>query len=116
MVQKGKINMKITIVGVGYVGLVTAICLASKGHNIICIDNNKEKIDMLKNCKSPIFEPRVEEYMHRFQNNLKYTSDIIEAYKNTDIIIICVGTPENEDGSVNLNLIYKVSEEISKSI
>lgn len=108
--------MKITIVGVGYVGLVTAICLASKGHNIICIDNNKEKIDMLKNCKSPIFEPRVEEYMHRFQNNLKYTSDIIEAYKNTDIIIICVGTPENEDGSVNLNLIYKVSEEISKSI
>ena len=108
--------MKIVVAGTGYVGLVTAVCLAEKGHNVTCVDVIEEKIQMLKEGKSPIFEPGLEELMEKNKERLEYTTDAKNAYKDADVIFIGVGTPEKKDGSANLKYVYTVAEEIADSI
>lgn len=108
--------MKIVVAGTGYVGLVTAVCLAEKGHNVTCVDVIEEKIQMLKEGKSPIFEPGLEELMEKNKEKLEYTTDAKNAYKDADVIFIGVGTPEKKDGSANLKYVYTVAEEIADSI
>lgn len=108
--------MNIAIIGIGYVGLVTAVCFAEKGHNVICVDLQEEKIEQLKKGKSPIFEPMLEELMIKNKNRLAYTVNNKDVYKNIDVIFICVGTPEKQDGSANLKYIYEVADNIANNI
>lgn len=107
--------MNIVVVGIGYVGLVTAVCLAEKGHNITCVDIDKNKIKDLQNGKSPIYEPMVEELMLKNKDKIKYTTNYCEAYKNAEIIFVGVGTPEKNDGNANLKFIYEVSKSIANN-
>lgn len=108
--------MKISIAGTGYVGIVTAVCLAEYGHEVTCVDIDKEKINMLKNGKAPIFEPELENMMLRNQERLYYTSDYRAAYKEAEVIFIGVGTPERRDGSANLSYVYAVAGQIAESV
>ena len=108
--------MKIVVAGTGYVGLVTAVCLSEVGHTVTCVDVVKEKIDMLNEGKSPIFEPGLEELMTKNKSLLTYTLDAKKAYKDADVIFIGVGTPEKKDGSANLKYVYEVAKEIAQSI
>lgn len=108
--------MKIVVAGTGYVGLVTAVCLSEIGHNVTCVDVNEEKINMLNEGKSPIFEPELEELMTKNKARLTYTLDYKKAYCNADVIFIGVGTPEKKDGSANLSYVYQVAKEIANNV
>ena len=106
---------KIVIAGVGYVGLVSAVCLAENGYNVICVDVNNSKIEMLKNGKSPIYEPKIEELLAKNKTKLQFATNGEEHYKNADIIFITVGTPNNKDNTVNLNYVYTIVEQIAQN-
>jgi UDPglucose 6-dehydrogenase len=110
--------MDIVIVGTGYVGLVTGVALAEAGHTVTCLDINKEKIAKLKAGKSPIYEPGLEELLKKNieANRLFFTINEKEAYTNAKIIMITVGTPEQEDGSANLTYLEEVIVSIGKYI
>ena len=106
----------IVVAGTGYVGLVTGVCLAEKGHRVTCVDVNQEKIDYMKKGKSPIYEKDLEELMAKNKERLNYTTDSFSAYKQADVIFIGVGTPEKKDGSANLKYVYEVGKEIAQSV
>ena len=111
--------MKICIIGTGYVGLVTGACFADLGNTVICVDNNKDKIDSLNNKQIPIYEPGLEELVVKnfSSKRLKFTTDLNFAVKNSDIIFICVGTPSSKKrGSAELKYVFQVAKEISKSL
>ena len=108
--------MNIVVSGTGYVGLITAVCLAEMGNKVTCVDVNKEKINLLKSGKAPILENGLEELMQKNKERLIYTSNVEIAYKEPDIIFIAVGTPERKDGSVNLKYVYEVVNDIVKNI
>ena len=108
--------MKISIIGCGYVGLTSGTCLAELGNDVICVDIDKEKIDMLNNNKIPIYEPGLKELVERNkkENRLKFTTDIKEAIKNSEIIFICVGTPPKNNGEADLSYVENVAREIAE--
>ena len=108
--------MKIAVAGTGYVGLVTAVCLAEKGHMVTCVDINQEKIDLMKQGIPPIYEQDLEELMLKNKDKLIYTTDYIEAYRDADVIIIGVGTPEKRDGSASLQYVNEVAVQIARSV
>ena len=108
--------MKIAVAGTGYVGLVTGVALAHIGHNVTCVDVDKEKIDKMKKGISPIYEQDLEKLMQENSDRLDYTLDYKTAYKDADVIIIGVGTPEREDGSANLDYVHSVCEQIAESL
>ncbi len=96
--------MKIVVVGTGYVGLVTGVSLAEIGHNVTCLDLDKNKINKLRQGNSPIYEPGIEELIAKnlSKGTLAFGIANEDAYKETDIIYLAVGTPELDDGSANL--------------
>ena len=106
--------MKISIFGLGYVGTVSAVCLSNNGHQVIGIDVNSFKVESINKGKSPILDPGVDELLHRAlnQGSLSATTDVTEAVMNTDISLLCVGTPSNANGSLSLEQVMRVSEEI----
>lgn len=108
--------MKIGILGVGYVGLVTGVCLAEIGHTVKCYDIDSSKIYMLNDGKSPIYEKDLVKYMHKNKDRLIYTSNEQEAFKDLDIIFIAVGTPELDNGMPDLSYIYNACETIINNI
>lgn len=108
--------MKIAVAGTGYVGLVLGVVLANVGHDVICVDTNEDKINMMKAGKSPIYEEGLEELMEKGKENLTYTSDCKTAYETSDVIFICVGTPERADGSANLDYVFNVAEQIAQNM
>ncbi len=110
--------MKITVAGAGYVGLVTSVCLAEIGHEVICIDIQEEKIEKLQEGYSPIYEPEVEQLLQKnlMEGKLYFTTNPRYAYSTADIIFIAVGTPQREDGTANLDFIYNVIEAIAVHI
>ena len=111
--------MKIAIAGTGYVGLVTGVCLAEVGHtNVVCVDVDDKKVDLMKAGVSPIHEENLEELMVKnYQlGRIDYTTDYKSAYKDADVIMIAVGTPERSDGSANLDYIKQVAKQISKTV
>ncbi len=108
--------MKIAVVGTGYVGLVTAVCMAEKGHHVSCIDIDENKINTLMKGISHIYEQDLQELMESNAERLTYTTDYQSAYKDAEIIFICVGTPEKKDGSANLSYVYGVAKHIAESI
>ena len=104
--------MKITVVGAGYVGLVTAVVLAEKDHNVVCLDVDSSKIGQMNDDICPIHEPGLQELMLSNKSKLRYTPDSKQAYSNPDIIFIAVPTPENEDGSADLSYVYSACDDI----
>ncbi|MGE7605385.1 UDP-glucose dehydrogenase family protein [Peribacillus frigoritolerans] len=108
--------MKIAVAGTGYVGLVTAVCLAEKSHMVTCVDINQVKIDLMKQGIPPIYEQDLEELMIKNKRKLVYTTDYREAYQNADVIIIGVGTPEKKDGSASLKYVNEVAVQIAKTV
>ncbi|WP_311772348.1 UDP-glucose dehydrogenase family protein [Listeria rocourtiae] len=106
---------KIVMAGVGYVGLVTGASLAQTGKNVLCADISETKIAQLNKGVSPIYEPGLEELIKRNveRGTLRFTTDMKAAYQQADVIFICVGTPEELDGSANLRFIYEVAEDIA---
>lgn len=107
--------MKIAVAGTGYVGLVTGVCLAEKGHTVTCVDVVEEKISMLQKGVSPIYEDDLEELLHKNKERLTFTTDSASAYQDAEVIFIGVGTPERQDGSANLSYVYQVATEIAKN-
>ena len=105
--------MKITIIGTGYVGLVTGVCLADFGNNIICVDNDEEKIDILNRGQLPIYEPGLKEIIERNRDykRIEFTTDIKYAVSHSEVIFITVGTPEKEDGDVDLKYVFEVAKD-----
>ncbi len=111
--------MKLCMIGTGYVGLVSGVCFADLGNNVICVDKDLKKIDLLSRGKIPIYEPGLTELVNKnFKNKrLKFSSDLKKSIKNSDIIFICVGTPTKKGGSsADLSQIFQVAKEISLSI
>ena len=110
--------MKIAVAGTGYVGLVAGVCFAEKGHDVICVDIDKDKVKRMEAGISPIYEQDLEELMKKnnARGNLHYTTDYKAAYKNAEVIFIGVGTPEQPDGSANLTYIATVSRQIAETI
>jgi UDPglucose 6-dehydrogenase len=107
--------MDISIIGSGYVGLVTGACFADVGHNVICIDNDSRKVEMLQAGEVPIYEPGLEEIIHRnvSARRLRFSSSIREGVDNSQIVFIAVPTPQLPNGDVDLSFIEKVSREIA---
>jgi len=111
--------MKICIIGTGYVGLVTGASFADLGNSVWCVDNNKEKIDLLNNNQIPFFEPGLEELVSKnfSSGRLKFTTNLKLAVRNSDIIFICVGTPTSKKNhSADLQHVFKAATELSKYI
>lgn len=110
--------MNIVMVGTGYVGLVTGACFAEMGHNILCLDVDEKKIKKLKKGHIPIYEPGLEEIVHRNQKagRLKFTSDYKKAVSFADVCFLAVPTPSNDDGSCDLSYIKMASAEIAKNM
>ena len=108
--------MKVAVAGTGYVGLVSAVCLAEKGHIVTCVDVDENKIKLMQSGVSPIYEKDLEELMHKNKDKLTYTLDYKKAYEDADVILIGVGTPEQEDGSANLSYVRSVAKQIADSV
>ena len=110
--------MEIAIVGSGYVGLVTGVCLAHIGHTVTCVDNNPEKISKLKAGKVPIYEPGLEPLMHKYSKmkRLNFSSSIEAATKKATVIFIAVGTPSKKNGDADLTYIENVARAIARNM
>lgn len=110
--------MKIAVIGTGYVGLVAGTCLAEMGNNVICVDNNTEKLAQLEQGIIPIYEPGLEELIltNVAQGRLTFSNDLYMAVKNSLICFIAVGTPQGQDGAADLSAVHNVAENIAKSM
>lgn len=110
--------MKITVVGTGYVGLVTGVALAHIGHYVTCIDLDSKKIEKMNQGISPIYEPGLDDLLTKNlrEGRLRFSICFQEGYKNADAIYIAVGTPEREDGTANLIFIEQVVKDIAENI
>ncbi len=108
--------MKLSIIGSGYVGLVTGACFAEMGNNVICVDIDKEKVEKLKKGVVPIFEPGLEKLIKKNleKGTIRFTTDMKFAIENSNIVFIAVGTPQSEDGSADLNHVVDVAKGIGK--
>src|SRR6056297_765488 len=107
---------KIGVVGTGYVGLVAGTCLADFGLEVICVDNDKQKIEDLKKGKIPIYEPGLEPLVEKnvYYKRLSFTTEIKKAVEECEVIFIAVGTPPKDDGSADLQYVLSVAQEIGK--
>ncbi|MBN1878941.1 UDP-glucose/GDP-mannose dehydrogenase family protein [bacterium] len=110
--------MKIAVIGTGYVGLVSGVCFAECGHDVICVDNNQRKIDNLKSGKIPIFEPGLDQLVIKNSNEkrLHFTTQIPEAVRICDVIFIAVGTPPLPTGEADLSYIENVARQVAQAM
>ena len=111
--------MKLCMIGTGYVGLVSGVCFSDLGNDVICVDKDINKINLLKKGKIPIYEPGLSELAIKNYKNkrLTFSSDLKTSVKNSDIIFICVGTPTKKNGgSADLSQVFNVAKELSSSI
>ena len=110
--------MKLTIIGTGYVGLVTGTCFAEAGHEVICVDNDVRKVKLLQAGGMPIYEPGLEELVRQnvAAGRLRFTSSTAEGVEKSDVVFIAVPTPPLSDGGVDLSFIEKVAREIAQAM
>lgn len=108
--------MKITVIGSGYVGLVSGICFAKIGHEVVCVDNDPTKIDKLNHAIIPIYEPGLKELLEEAKaaQKISFTTDLEVAMQGSKAIFIAVGTPQDEDGSANMSYVFAVAKEIAQ--
>ncbi len=107
--------VKLSIVGTGYVGLVTGACFAEVGHQVICVDNDPKKVALLQGGGIPIYEPGLEELVKKnvAAGRLRFTGEIADGVKNSDVVFIAVPTPPRPDGSVDMSFVERVAREIA---
>jgi GDP-mannose 6-dehydrogenase len=110
--------MKVSLFGLGYVGCVTAACLAERGHEVLGVDVNSDKVNMINSGKSPIIENGLGKMILESRNsgNFRATTDPIEAVLNTDVSLVCVGTPSNGNGSLDLKAVKAVAGQIGRAL
>lgn len=109
--------MKISVIGTGYVGTVSAACFAELGHEVICVDIDPLKIDMINRGVPPIYEDGLSELLEKHVGkNLKATSDYDLAINNSEVSFICVGTPSNHDGKIDLGIVKAASASLGKTL
>ena len=110
--------MNISVIGTGYVGLVTGACLAGSGNNVICVDIDEEKINSLKEGRVTFYEPGLEDIVKKNlkEERLLFTTDLDYAIKNSSVVLIAVGTPPNGDGSADTSAVINVANSIGKSL
>lgn len=110
--------MKLAVVGTGYVGLVAGTCFAESGNDVICVDIDAHKIDMLNQGKVPIYEPGLEEMVRRnaAEQRLMFTLDLLRAVRSSEIIFIAVGTPQGSTGNANLEFVRATAKGIAKAM
>jgi UDPglucose 6-dehydrogenase len=109
--------MRIAVVGTGYVGLVAGVCFADSGHAVICVDVDEEKIGRLRKGQSPIYEPGLEELLHRniAGERLEFSTDLPAAVKASEVIFIAVGTPQGDSGDADLRVAMSVAQQIAQA-
>ena len=110
--------MRIAVVGTGYVGLVAGACFAESGNDVVCVDNNQTKVRLLRRGKIPIYEPGLEELVHRnrAEKRLTFTTTLAKAVRDSSVIFIAVGTPQGEDGSADLEYVLEVARQIARAM
>jgi UDPglucose 6-dehydrogenase len=110
--------MHLTMVGTGYVGLVTGACFAETGNHVTCLDVDARKIETLRRGESPIYEPGLTEMLQSNirSGRIRFTLDKLEAYRDAEAIFICVGTPSDEDGSADLQYVLAVARDIGEAL
>lgn len=111
--------MNITMIGSGYVGLVSGACFADFGHTVICVDSDRSKIDRLKRGEIPIYEPGLDELVANNvqQNRLSFTTDLAPAVRGADAVFIAVGTPSRRgDGHADLSYVYAAAKTIAGAL
>lgn len=110
--------MKLTVVGTGYVGLVSGTSFAELGNDVICVDKIPEKVDRLNNGEIPIYEPGLKELVdsNRAAGRLQFTTELRPAVQASDVVVIAVGTPESETGAANMSYVYGVADEIGEAV
>jgi UDPglucose 6-dehydrogenase len=110
--------MKLSVFGTGYVGLVTGVCFAEMGNDVICADVDAKKISMLKSGKSPIYEPGIENLLAESLKGkrIEFTTDLDHAIHKSDVLFIAVGTPSAEDGSADMKYVYQVADFIGSKM
>jgi UDPglucose 6-dehydrogenase len=110
--------MKIAVIGTGYVGLVTGTCFADSGNEVICIDKDARKIDMLKQGQLPIYEPGLQELVqrNRREGRLHFTTDLTAGIASARVVFIAVGTPQSADGSADLSTVWAVTDALASAV
>lgn len=108
--------MKVAVIGTGYVGLVTGVCLADAGHTVICVDNNTAKINELRAGRTPIFEPGLEQVLQRTiaKKQISFTTALAEGVRDAAVVFLALPTPPQEDGSADLGAILSVAQTLSE--
>jgi len=106
--------MKLTVIGTGYVGLVTAACFAKLGHTVTCVDIDQAKVESINSGQSPIYEPGLEDILRASTDQLHATMDAKAAIRASDITFICVGTPSKKDGAIDLVYVRNTAAQIGK--
>jgi UDPglucose 6-dehydrogenase len=105
--------MRLSIIGTGYVGLVTGACFAKLGHTVICVDINPEKVQKINNSVSPIYEQGLDDLLTTNKERITATTDYQHALQNTDITFLCVGTPSQKDGSLDVSYLIEATKQIA---
>ena len=108
--------MQLAIIGTGYVGLTTGVCLADLGHTVVCVDHTDSKVELLNQGKSPIFEPGIEELIQKnlAAKQLTFTTDLKAAVHDAEVVFICVNTPPLEDGRADLRYVERVARQLAE--
>lgn len=108
--------MRVAVVGTGYVGLVTGTCFAETGNDVICVDVDKEKLKKMKNGIIPIFEPGLDSLFGRNlkEGRLTFTDNLYDAVRKSTVVMLCLPTPQDEDGSADLSYVLKVADDLGK--
>ncbi len=108
--------MNISVIGTGYVGLVSGTCFAETGSHVICVDNNQKKLEKMRNAIVPIYEPGLEILFKRNidKKRLEFTDDLKYAVQNSEVVFLCLPTPQDEDGSADLKYVYGVAGDIAR--
>ena len=109
--------MNVSVIGSGYVGTVTSACFADMGHSVVCIDIDREKVDMINRGKPPIFEEGLEDLLAKYVGSyLRATTDYDSAIADTDVSFICVGTPSDNEGNIDLSIVQGASRSLGAAL
>jgi len=110
--------MRLTMVGTGYVGLVTGVCFSNTGNEVVCLDIDRKKVDAMRRGECPIYEPGLTDLMglNSKAGRLHFTTDAAEAYEDAEAIFICVGTPSSDGGHADLRYVFQAAEDVGRAI